>query len=240
MIPVIIILIVAGILGSGIYYVVRTYTVKTVYVEGNLHYSREDIEAMVMKGPLSSNSLYLSLKYKNKEIKNVPFVDSMSVSILAPDTIKIRVYEKAVAGYVKYMNSNMYFDKDGYVVESSQIVTKGIPEIAGLSFDSCVLGEKLPVEQPEIFEKIMNLTNLLNKYELMPDRILFQRDGKINLYFGKINVYIGEPVRMEEKLMNLSQFLEKLEGKSGVLHLEAYTGNNDSISFELDEPTKAE
>lgn len=51
-------------------------------------------------------------------------MDVMNVSILAPDTIKITVYEKALAGYVKYLDTYMYFDKDGYVVESSGIRTQ--------------------------------------------------------------------------------------------------------------------
>jgi len=232
-------LLVAILVGAG-WYLTEKYTVTTVYVEGNVHYSQEDIQDMVMTGPLGNNSLYLSLKYKNKEIKNVPFVDSMSVQILAPDKIRIFVYEKALAGFVKFMNSNMYFDKDGYVVESSQIITRGIPEISGLSFESVTLGQKLPVEDDKVFERIMSLTNLLNKYQLYPDRILFQQNGQEVLYFGSVRVALGEHVKMEEKLMNLPQFLEKLQGKGGILHLENYTGNNESIQFELDKPKEEE
>lgn len=84
-----------------------------------------------MSGPLGDNSLYLSLKYRDRGIQDIPFVDVMNVSILAPDTIKITVYEKALAGYVKYLDTYMYFDKDGYVVESSGIRTQGIPRSRG-------------------------------------------------------------------------------------------------------------
>ena len=155
----------AAVLGGG-YYVLDTYTIKNVYVEGNIHYTQEEIQEIVMDGPLGDNSLYLSLKYKNKGIEDIPFVDVMDVSILSPDTIKITVYEKALAGYVAYMDSYMYFDKDGYVVESSQIRTEGVPQITGLQFSSCTLGQKLPVEREEIFTGIMDLTKLLGKYKL--------------------------------------------------------------------------
>ena len=93
-------------------------------------------------------------------------MDVMNVSILAPDTIKITVYEKALAGYVKYLDTYMYFDKDGYVVESSGIRTQGVPQITGLTFNHIVLGEQLPVENPEVFAGIMDMTKLLNKYQL--------------------------------------------------------------------------
>ena len=65
----------------------------------------------------------------------------------------------------------MYFDKDGYVVESSGIRTQGIPQITGLSFDHIVLGEQLPVEDPQVFARIMDLTKLLNKYSKAANKI---------------------------------------------------------------------
>ena len=106
-------------LGGGAVALHSVYTVRTVYVEGNVHYTEDEIMEIVMSGPLGDNSLYLSLKYRDRGIQDIPFVDVMNVSILAPDTIKITVYEKALAGYVKYLDTYMYFDKDGYVVESS-------------------------------------------------------------------------------------------------------------------------
>ena len=46
---------------------------------------------IVLSGPVGDNSLYLSLKYRDRGIQDIPFVDVMNVSILAPDTIKITV-----------------------------------------------------------------------------------------------------------------------------------------------------
>ena len=96
-------------LGGGAVALHSVYTVRTVYVEGNVHYTEDEIMEIVMSGPLGDNSLYLSLKYRDRGIQDIPFVDVMNVSILAPDTIKITVYEKALAGYVKYLDTYMYF-----------------------------------------------------------------------------------------------------------------------------------
>ena len=81
----------AALIGAGMY-LKKIYTIRNVYVEGNIHYTQEEIQEIVMDGPLGDNSLYLSLKYKNKGIEDIPFVDVMDVSILSPDTIKITVY----------------------------------------------------------------------------------------------------------------------------------------------------
>ena len=222
-------------LGGGAVALHSVYTVRTVYVEGNVHYTEDEIMEIVMSGPLGDNSLYLSLKYRDRGIQDIPFVDVMNVSILAPDTIKITVYEKALAGYVKYLDTYMYFDKDGYVVESSGIRTQGIPQITGLSFNHVVLGEQLPVEDPQVFSRIMDLTKLLNKYSLAADKIYLHSSGDITIYFGQIKVSMGsDNSHIEDKLQLLPDFLEKLQGKSGTLQMENYEEGKGKFTFKPD------
>lgn len=217
-------------------YVFKKHTVRTVYVEGNVHYTEEEIKSIVMEGMFGNNSLLLSLKYKNKGIKNIPFVDVMDVSILSPDTIKITVYEKALAGYVKYLDTYMYFDKDGYVVESSSVKTAGVPQITGLDFDHVILGEPLPVENAEVFGNILTITQLLNKYELTSDKIYFHGSGEVTIYFGNIKASMGKAdERLEDKIMLIPRFLQELEGKKGTLRMENYEPGKGRFTFKPEE-----
>lgn len=227
-----IVLVLAVVLGAG-YYIVNTYTVSTVYVEGNVHYTDDEIKAIVMDGPLGNNSLYLSMKYENRGIEGVPFVDVMDVSILAPDTVRITVYEKVLTGYVKYLGTYLYFDKDGYVVESSSVKTAGVPQITGLVFDHMALGEALPVDNPEVFGSILNVTKLLEKYDLEAEKIFFQSTGEITVYFGDVKVALGnDSATLEDKLMLLPELLPNLEGKSGTLQMETYAENGGRYTFQ--------
>ncbi|MBE5883999.1 MAG: FtsQ-type POTRA domain-containing protein [Lachnospiraceae bacterium] len=230
----ILLLFLAVILGLG-YYVLDRYTIQTVYVEGNVHYTEEEIKGIVMDGILGDNSLYLSMKYKNKGVENIPFVDVMDVSILSPDTIKITVYEKALAGFVKYLDTYMYFDKDGYIVESSSVRTVGVPQITGLDFQYVVLGERLPVENDSVFNEILEITKLLNKYSLVADKIYFRSVSDVTIYFGDIKVALGDDAaRLEDKIMLLPGFLPELEGKSGTLQMEKYDEGNGKFTFKPD------
>ncbi len=228
---VLLVLLILGLAG-GYSYVIKNYTVTTVYVEGNVHYDNEEIMAMVMDGYYGNNSIFLSLKYKNKSIEGVPFIEKMDVSVLDPHTIKIEVYEKALAGYVEYLERYMYFDKDGIVVETSMEKTKGIPLVTGLSFDHVILHQPLPVESPEIFGDILSITQLVNKYELSIDRIFFGSDNTLTLYFGDIKASLGERVNLEQKVMELRYMLPELTGKSGTLRMENYTEETKTITFE--------
>lgn len=222
----------AVVLGAGAY-MKTTYTVNTVYVEGNVHYTEDEIKEIVMSGALGSNSLYLSLKYKNRGIENVPFVDVMDVKILAPDTIKIIVYEKVLTGYVKYMDTYLYFDKDGYIVESSGVRTVGVPQITGLKFDHAVVGQQLPVEDRDIFNNILNVTKLLRKYELSSEKIYFSSSGDITVYFGQVKVALGnDAATLEDKLQRLPEILPTLEGKCGTLQMSGYDESSGRYTFQ--------
>lgn len=217
-----------------IYYLLSHYQVKNVYVDGNVHYTSEEIQEWVMSGPLGRNSLYLSSKYKNKGLQDIPFIDTINVNILSPDTIRITVYEKALAGFVEYLGKYMYFDKDGTVIESSTVKTTGIIEITGLNFEYVVLGKTLPVEDEKVFKMILSTGQLLTKYGLAADKLHFDSSYKMTIYFGDVRVNIGTEEMLDEKLMLLPQMLPTLEGKKGVLRLENYSDNVGSITFEPD------
>ena len=217
-----------------LFYISRHYHVETIYVDGNVHYTNEEIIEMVTSEKLGDNSLYLSLKYKNKGIKGIPFIEKMDVKVLAPDTIKIVVYEKAVAGYVEYLDKYMYFDKDGTVVEESDTKTAGIPQVTGIPFDQVVLYEPLPVENQEVFKEILYMTQILSKYEISADKIYFDDAYEMTLYFGDVRVKLGNDDNVEEKISRLKQILPAAEGKKGVFRMENYAGSGSNVSFEQD------
>ncbi|MCR5343911.1 MAG: FtsQ-type POTRA domain-containing protein [Butyrivibrio sp.] len=217
---------------SAFLHVSKTYTITNVYVEGNIHYTDEEIMNMIMTDNLSKNSIYLSMKYKNKDITGIPFIEKMDVEVLAPDTVRINVYEKAVAGYVKYLDRYIYFDRNGYVVETSKDPSDDVPLVLGLSFDYIVLHEKLPVENEEVFAEILDITQLLNKYALNADKIFFDSDYHLYVYFENVEVSLGTNDNIDEKVIQLQYILPELQGKSGILEMSEYDENTQNITFE--------
>lgn len=223
------------IIGIGLLVIEKTFTVTDFSVVGNEHYSDKDIMDFIASKPYQQNSIYLYLKYNNKTIKDIPFVEQMDVAILSPTSVKVTVYEKAIAGYVEYLGHYMYFDKDGIVVEGSSKTTDGVPFVTGLTFDHIVLYEKLPIENEDVFRMVLSITQLLNKYEIATDRIFFDINYNITLYFGNARVYLGSSDYIDEKINEMHLLLPKLEGFSGVLHMENYTGESGVFSFDKDE-----
>ncbi len=231
----IIIAIVVAVLITGLLaftYIKDNYTVTNIYVTGNTHYSNEEIIDMVMTDRLCHNSLYLSFKYRNKSIGDIPFVQKMSVEILSPDTVRINVYEKAVAGYISYLGHYIYFDRDGIVVESSMEPSDDVPEVLGLSFDYVIIYEKLPIENETVFEEILDITQLLSKYNLKANKIFFDSEYNVYLYFNGIEVSIGTKDYIDEKIIQLQYILPELDGKTGILEMKDYNEDTKNVTFE--------
>ena len=232
-----ILLILILLIAAGVFIVMNVFTVENVVVEGNELYSSTQIENMVLNDEYSWNSLYVDLKYRFVDIGEVPFVDTMEVSLDNPHTVHIKVYEKGMLGYL-YINSigqNAYFDKDGFVVETSTEVIDGVPKITGISCEEVVLYEKLQLENSDILRDLLNLTQTLKKYNLLPDEIQYDSNMEPVLYYGTIQVKIGSEDNLSQKVVRLSIILPQLDGLSGTLHLETWTPETTDIIWDRTE-----
>ena len=234
------VLIVLIVLALAALIVFKVFTVRTVEIKGNELYSDKQIRDWVLNDEYSWNSLYVFFKYKVKETKEIPFVDSMEISLKSPHTIQIRVYEKGVLGYVYVpsLGKNAYFDKDGFVVELSSKVIEGTTKISGLSVETAKLYEKLPIKNQGILRTLLNVTQLLDKYKLEPEMIYVMPEGQVLLSYGKIQVNVGENEYLNEKIVRLQKIMPQIEGMEGTLHLETWTETATDIYFEKGELTE--
>lgn len=218
------ILIFSVLLAMGIFHV------DEVKVTGNSFYSEEEITELVIGE--YPNSLYLVFLYDYLSGKEIPFIDSVEVKMEAPNRVHIRVYEKKLIGYVQYMGSNLYFDKDGTVVESSDEIMEEIPCIKGLKFDTLTLHQALNVDNKDVFELLLSMNKMMEKYELAPDAITLKNNStEIVLTFGQVRINLGSGEHMDEKAARIKTLLPDLADKSGILHMEEYTSESTNISF---------
>lgn len=211
--------------GACIYYIFRVNTVEYV---GNKHYTNEEMSERLFNGKTPNALLYQVFGVKET---NIPFIQKVDVEIDWPDKMHITVYEKAIIGYISYMGCNMYFDKDGIIVESSTQEYEGVPEIMGLKFQSIVLDSKLDVGNDAVFQQILDLTQSFHKYELDVDSVYFNSSYEITLYMGDVKVLLGNDDGLTDKLYELKQMSSQFEGLKGTLHLEDYNGTDSSVIF---------
>lgn len=204
------------------------FRVTDVQYEGSEQYEKEELNQLIF-GSDSPNALYFKL-FGDKD-KEIPFVEKYDVDIKWPNKMYVTIYEKPIVGYISYMGCNMYFDREGMVVESSSQSYAGVPEVYGLKFDSIVLNTKLNVGDEELFARILELTQGFDKHELDIDRIVFDSSYKVVLDIGDIKVELGDPKDCTEKLYILKRMSAGLTGLKGTLKLADYDGTETSIIF---------
>lgn len=213
---------------------ILSVNITTITITGNKKYSAEQIEELLFDGQWGKNSLYSYYQSQFKPHKQIPFIEDYEIVFQNPVSVEIIVYEKSVVGYVSYMSSYMYFDKDGIIVESANEALPGVPLITGLKFGQIVLYQKLPLEKEEIFQEILNLTQILTINHLQVDRIQYGRYGEITLYMKGIEVLLGSGGNLNGKVAELKDMLPQLEGVSGILHLEDYDETNIRAGYTLE------
>lgn len=214
----------------------KLFTVKQVEVDGNVLYDDETIENVVLNDKYSWNSLYVFAKYRFKKPESIPFVDTMDITLKSPHKLHIKVYEKGMLGYIYIpgINENAYFDKDGFVVETSSDTVPGVPCIDGISCDKVVLYEKLPIKQA-MLKDILELTQGLKRQDLVPDSVDYGAQNAPVAKYGNVSVIIGDTTKLTRKIERLKAIMPSLEGQSGTLHLESWTEETTNIVFDKSE-----
>lgn len=204
--------------------------VQSIQVTGTEYSKQSEIVTWIKEDFKTTNSLYMLYKYKSGSYTMPVYLEDVKVSLTAPWKVKVTVAEKQVVGCLIDDGSYVYFDEEGLVLRKTTKYEENIPIIEGIQIEKAEKYKKLQVNDEKIFERFVSITKELEENELSPERFVWE-DGSMNLYFEQVCVQLGKS-NFDEKVMQLSPILEKLEGKSGTLHLEHYTEDSTSISFE--------
>lgn len=212
-------------------YIQTCYKLKKINVVGTDHYTDQQIVDIVTGGKNYKNTLLFLLECKLKPAGEVTFIDKISISYENRNTVDINVYEKAMAGCIKYNDQYAYFDGDGIVLELSDQKLDDVPCIEGLECDTVEQGKKLSVGDSTFFQEILTMTQFIYKNNIQIDKIYYDEEQNLMLARDGINVRIGGLDNLEGKLMNLESVLQSLKGKKGTLDMSNYSSSNGNVIF---------
>lgn len=231
-----VLIILLGLLILGMSIMILFHT-KSIEVGGLEYASDDEVTEWVKKDEKSVNTLYLLWKYNVQKPELLPFLEKVDAKLLSPWSVKLVAEEKKIVGYITADDGYYYFDKEGLVVFHNEVPMADIPCIEGMQVEDKKLYKKLKTTDEKVFEHILDVTQLLKKENLKPDRIL--SDGKnVTLYFGEICAELGSG-NYAVKIVQLPAVLEKLEGQSGVLRMSHYDTDSKYISFRRTDPEAA-
>ena len=215
------------------------YKVDSVQVRGTTHYSDEEVKKMVLRGPLASNSVLAPMIYSTTDTDDVAFVDAFKVTQINRSTICISVKEKKPVGCIHYLDSYVFFDRNGIFVEGSKTRDESVPYFDGIQVNSVVMDEKLDIKGDSVLNTAVALSTIFQKNEMIPDHIQFDSSYSISLIYGDIPVQLGKDEDLEEKMNRVIAILPKLTGKKGILHMESVSTDTNTFEEEK-EPVTAE
>lgn len=201
---------------------------------GSERYTAQELEEFFFKSDSDRRLVKFIYNQKFKDKIEIPFVETYDMETLSPTEYKITIYEKSVVGYIEYMGSNMYFDKDGIVVESSTKKLENVPLISGIDYDYIVLHQKLPVENEKVFTVLLDVTQCIEKYEITTENIDIDNDFKIKIRIGQVTVNLGDSTDLNEKIKDLSDIIPTLVDEKGVLDMSVYNTTGSGYTFKKD------
>ena len=216
--------------------------ISEVRVEGGVFYSDGEIIERVFYDEASRRPLVALWREMTGKKVRIPFVEDYSVSLDGLGAAQITVKPKSMAARVDFMDSRLYFDMNGLVVESSPEIYPGIPRVTGLDIDYVVLGKTLPVSSRTVLSQLLQVTQFLSSRSIewdgqdrllinIMDRIHFDGGGQIWLYADKLSVLLGTGSQLEGKLPVMADILPQLYGREGTLHLESFDFNSDDQTY---------
>ncbi|MDY2814906.1 MAG: hypothetical protein SOU03_13280 [Dorea sp.] len=206
---------------------------QAIEVSGNDYCTEQEIVNIIQEDKYSINTIYAVVKYAAGYGEKLPCLESMKVGMKNPWTLKVTVKEKQIVGYVKEGKKYFYFDKNGMVVYESNVLRKGLPSITGVEVRNIQLYETLECDNAQIFEEILETSKEVKKSNLNPDKIVCEKN-QIYLYIGKVRINLGNSVSSEQ-VAQIKPIMEKLGEKEGTLHLENYSEDRTTITFDIEE-----
>ena len=202
---------------------------------GSEKYTDEELAEYLFPTDKSANPFTFWWKSKFGDHVEIPFIEDYDVELKGLKKFEVTFYEKSLVGYVEYMGSYKYFDKDGIVVESSSRLFDNVPYITGIDVDYIVLHSKLPVKDDRVFKLLLDLTQLLSKYDIDVEKINVSKDLEIKLYLGNVRVELGTREDLSEKIMDLKDIIPNLGDVKGVLDMKVLDVHGNGYTLKKDQ-----
>lgn len=194
------------------------FNIAKIEVTGNSKVQTENIKSL--SGLKIGENIF---KFNSSVISNIKenaYIENVEVKRALPDTVKIKVTEREVKYQINLINSYVYIDKYGYILEKSA-EKKAVPTIVGLKITEDDLMKKTRLEGKDIetLNKILKITEaakIINIDNIITE-INTENDTDYVLYIESEakTIYIGDTTNLTNKMLYIQKILQNEKGKSG-------------------------
>lgn len=223
--------------GTIYYLTTPVFNIANIEVFGNNKNSIDTYISLTGVNINQTNIFGFTNSSMEKKIKENPYVESVEIKRKLPNTIQLYIQERNVDYQVAYLNSYIYLNNQGYILEINQ-EKENVTEIDGLSSisDNINEGYRLANEDLLKLDTILKITNYF-KYNSNLEIELTKIDvNDISNYIlefkeeGKI-AYIGDSSSITEKMTAVVKILEAEDGKKGNIYADEDALKRNRVYF---------
>ena len=198
-------------IAAAIFSLSPVFTVDSIEVRGNSHYTSEEIINMAHAVP-GKNIIYNADKDKiTSYLEQNPYIKSARVSRRLPSTLVIKVRERQEKFAFRYDDDYLIMDEEGILLRK----TRNRPDLTmveGNVVNRIRLGEPLGTEDEKLFQETVDLIKATSKADLYFVRIDMTVRSKVRAYIYDTMLVRTDYDSLMTNLKNgrLHQIVEKL------------------------------
>ncbi|MCH5186138.1 MAG: FtsQ-type POTRA domain-containing protein [Oscillospiraceae bacterium] len=187
------------------------FNVSQIKIEGNEILSAEEIAAKTgIKG--GENLFRLNMRSIASDVKDIPYVDSVSVkrTVFPNVAVLVSIKESRMTACIKVDDGYVGIDRDAKVLETVDSVPEGVTEFHGINLTSFLPGEKAVCEDENILNSIAVICDGIEKFEYKDkiSPVLIEDIGNISFYYdNRLNVICGSIIDFERKMDMLEEVI---------------------------------
>ena len=222
--------------GTIYYLTTPVFNVANINVYGNVKNSADTYISLCEIKINETNIFAFIDSSVEKRIKENSYVDEVRIERKLPNILELHITERTVDYQVNYLNSYVYLNNQGYILELNEekqdvLLIDGLTSLS----DNIKEGQRLFNEDLIKLDTILKVTNYLkyNSVESKLTKIDANDEENYILEFAKEGkvAYIGDSSRITEKMTAVAKVLEAEEGKKGTIYADEEALKRNRVYF---------
>ncbi|MDI3310659.1 MAG: FtsQ-type POTRA domain-containing protein [Thermoanaerobacterium sp.] len=179
------------------------FDVKNIYVYGTKSVDKSDI--VRLSGiEIGSNILKINKADVIKSIMRNPYIKDVSVNIIYPSKVEVKVDERLLAAQINYKDKFLYVDTDSVAVQLGDYNNK-LPILKGINIEKFEIGSKIDnLSNNKDIAKLLPLIynkNIYNAIIVNGSKITLETKSGINVVLENVDD-ISYSLNFSEKILN--------------------------------------
>ena len=199
-------------------FVSPVFNISKIEVKGNEIISSDTI--ISLSGIKENENIFrISKKNINNRLKENPYIKDVTIGRKLPGTLELNIDERKIAYQVKVINSYVYLDYQGYILEVSE-KQKDVPIVEGFNTDqeSILKANRLSgvdIEHLKVLLKIMENAQKNEISKLINKIIIKDNEYILDIKNEKKTVYLGNAKDITNQMYYVKLILEKEKDNEG-------------------------